>query len=131
MSEKEGAMFDSLRTMGAMASLMKNKDQLRAAAERVKESLASLRVTGEAGGGAVRVTASGRFEVVRVEIAPAVAAALSGDGARAQVEALIAEATNDALRRAQERAREVMSREAEAMGVPELSGVLGQALGGA
>ncbi|MDX9911919.1 MAG: YbaB/EbfC family nucleoid-associated protein [Phycisphaerales bacterium] len=124
-------MFDSLRTMGAMASLMKNKDQLRAAAERVKESLASLRVTGEAGGGAVRVTASGRFEVVRVEIAPAVAAALSGDGARAQVEALIAEATNDALRRAQERAREVMSREAEAMGVPELSGVLGQALGGA
>lgn len=119
-------MLDSLKMAGAIAGLMKNKDALRAAAERVKARLAEIRVTGTAGGGAVTVTVSGHLKVLRVELTPALASNMVADEAsRSFAENLIAEATNDALTQAQARAQQELAKEAEALGLPAVPGLAG------
>ena len=50
-------MFDKLKAVQAIGSLMKNKEQLAEAGERVKSQLETLRVDGEAGSGACRAVA--------------------------------------------------------------------------
>lgn len=122
-------MFDQFKTMGALAGLLKNREKLQAAAARVKQTLDENPCVGEAGGGAVRVTVGGELRVTGVELMPAVVAGMASDeSARRGVEALIAEATNDALKRAQERIREAIDREARALGIEGLSGQLGNLL---
>ncbi|HZW11020.1 MAG TPA: YbaB/EbfC family nucleoid-associated protein [Phycisphaerales bacterium] len=122
-------MFDQFKTMGAMAGLLKNREKLQAAAARVKRTLDESPSVGEAGGGAVRVTVGGELKVTRVELMPAVVAGMAADeSARRGVEALIAEATNDALRRAQERIRDAIDREAKGLGIEGLSAQLGSFL---
>lgn len=119
-------MFDQMKQMGAIAGLLKNKDKLAEAGARVKRELEDRPATGEAGGGAIRVTVGGEMKVLRVEIAPAIAAGLgAGDEARGQIESLIAEATNDAMRLAQLRLKEAVDREAAALGIEGLGDQLG------
>lgn len=119
-------MFEQMKAMGAIAGLLKNREKIAEAAARVKRTLDERPTVGEAGGGAVRVTVGGEMKVARVEIAPAVVAGLSaGGGAVAQVETLIAEATNDALKRAQERVREAIDREAKELGIEGLGDQIG------
>lgn len=119
-------MFDQMKQMGAIAGLLKNKEKLAEAGARVKRTLDERPVTGEAGGGAVRVTVGGEMRVQRVEIAPAVAAGIgAGDEARRQIEGLIAEATNDAMRLAQLRLKEAIDREAQELGLDGLGDQLG------
>ncbi|MFG0242935.1 MAG: YbaB/EbfC family nucleoid-associated protein [Phycisphaerales bacterium JB041] len=119
-------MFDQMKQMGAIAGLLKNKDKLAEAGARVKRTLEERPVTGEAGGGAIRVTVGGEMKVRRVEIAPAIAAGLgAGDEARMQIENLIAEATNDAMRLAQLRLKEAVDREAAELGIEGLGDQLG------
>ncbi|TVQ60403.1 MAG: YbaB/EbfC family nucleoid-associated protein [Phycisphaerales bacterium] len=114
-------MFDQFKIMGQVAALMKDKERLREAGERIKRELDAVRVDGEAGGGAVRVTVSGSLVVVGVRLEPAVGAGIgSDDASRAQVETLIAEATNEAIRRAREEAARVIEREADALGLPAI-----------
>jgi DNA-binding protein YbaB len=122
-------MFDQFKTMGALAGLLKNREKLQAAAARVKRTLDESPCVGEAGGGAVRVTVGGELKVSRVELMPAVVAGMAADeSARRGVEALIAEATNEALKRAQERIREAIDREAKGLGIEGLSAQLGNFL---
>ncbi|MDQ7013902.1 MAG: YbaB/EbfC family nucleoid-associated protein [Planctomycetota bacterium] len=110
-------MFDQMKQMGAIASLLKNKDKLAEAAARVKRALEDRPVTAESGGGAVRVTIGSEMKVLRIEIAPAVAAGIgAGDDARQQIETLIADATNDAMQLAQQRLKEAIDREATELG---------------
>jgi DNA-binding protein YbaB len=117
-------MLDALKMAGTLAGLMKNKDAVRAAAERVKAKLAEVRATGTAGGGAVTVTASGQLKILRVELSPALAAHMTADGSsRAAAEALIAEATNAAIGQAQARAHQEIAKEAEALGIPNIPGL--------
>lgn len=119
-------MFDQMKQMGAIAGLLKNKEKLAEAGARVKRTLEERPVTGEAGGGAIRVTVGGEMKVRRVEIAPAIAAGLgAGDEARMQIENLIAEATNDAMRLAQLRLKEAVDREAAELGIEGLGDQLG------
>lgn len=119
-------MFDQMKHMGTIAGLLKNKDKLAEAGARVKRTLEERPVTGEAGGGAIRVTVGGEMKVRRVEIAPAIAAGLgAGDEARMQIENLIAEATNDAMRLAQLRLKEAVDREAAELGIEGLGDQLG------
>ncbi|HYE02370.1 MAG TPA: YbaB/EbfC family nucleoid-associated protein [Phycisphaerales bacterium] len=122
-------MFDNLKAMGALAGLMKNKDGLRAAGERVKRRLTEVRAAGQAGGGAVRVTTDGQMRVVEVVLDPALVRGLVGDppGA-AQAAELIRDAVNEALRQSQALAQREVAREAEALGLPEIPG-LGSLLG--
>ena len=115
-------MFDQMKTLGAIAGLMRNKEQLRAAGERIRAEAERLRVSGDAGAGAVRATATGTLKIVAVELDPALCAGLAGDDAeRRAAQDLIVEAVNDAGRKAQEamracspaEARELWARDAE------------------
>lgn len=124
-------MFDSLKAMGALAALMKDKEKLQRSSERVQEVLGASRVTGEAGGGAVRVTMSGRMMVVSVEIDRVLASAMGGsEENRRAGEELIAEASNAAIVKAQALMQQIVSKEARDLGLPELPG-LQNLLGGA
>ena len=106
-------MFDQMRAMGAIASLMKDREKLADAAERVKTRLEDARVEGVAGGGAICVTVAGTMRVVGVHIEPAMASAFSADEqSRLMAQELIAEATNEAMARAQAMARETIAEEA-------------------
>lgn len=119
-------MFDQLKTMGAIAGIMKNRDKLHEATRRVNRALDEAPAIGQGGGGAVRVTVGSELRVTRVELAPTLASALAagGDG-RTRAEALIAEGVNDALRQAQSRLREAIDREAKALGLDGLTDQLG------
>lgn len=116
-------MFDNLKTLGALSALMKNKEKLAEAAQRVRAELERTRVTGESGGGLVRAVASGEMRIVSLEMSPALTAGIAAsDGDRAMASSLITEAINDALTRARERAQEIIRRESQAMGLPDLPG---------
>ncbi len=119
-------MFDSFKVFSALAGLMKNKEAVQAAADRIKIRLGELRAVGDAGSGAVRVTVDGRMQVLDVALDPALIQALAGP-AGASVSALagslIADATNTALRQAQTQAREELAKEARALGLPDLPGL--------
>lgn len=119
-------MLDSFKMAGALAGLMKNKEKLRESADRVKQRLAELRVIGESGAGAVRVTVDGKMHVHAVELIPSLAAHLTSDPAgKRMAESLIAEATNDAISKAQGLAQREISKEAEALGLPAMPGLEG------
>jgi nucleoid-associated protein EbfC len=75
-------------------NFMKQAQALQANMQKIQAEIASLEVTGEAGGGMVKVVMSGRHEVRRVQIEPAVA----GED-REMLEDLIAAAINDAVHR--------------------------------
>ncbi|HLO41283.1 MAG TPA: YbaB/EbfC family nucleoid-associated protein [Phycisphaerales bacterium] len=121
-------MFDKLKAMGALAGLMKNREALRAAGDRVKEKMDRTRCSGEAGGGAVRAVVSGKMEVVEITITPALASGMAADPkTRELAGGLIAEAINVGLRQAQERLQEAVKTEAEALGLGDLGGAEGLA----
>ncbi|MCB9845735.1 MAG: YbaB/EbfC family nucleoid-associated protein [Phycisphaeraceae bacterium] len=112
-------MFDKLKTVGTIAGLMKDKERLRDAGERVKARAKETLGTAEAGGGAVRAVANGRMEVVTLEWSPALLAA--GDGAtRDLAQGLMIEAINGALRAAQRSMQDVVQEEARALGLSDL-----------
>ena len=73
---------------------MRQAQQLQANMQKAQEQLGALEVTGESGGGMVKVTMNGRHEVSRVQIEPAL---LSEE--REVLEDLIAAAVNDAAHR--------------------------------
>lgn len=123
-------MFDQLKAMQSVASLLKNKDQLAAAGERIKARTDALRVTGEAGGGACRATVTGRMTVVDLTLDPALLSGMAVDEKTRELATnLIKDAVNDALEKAQEQVKSMIAKEAEALGLPgvsdQLSGLLG------
>ncbi len=123
-------MFDKLKTMGAIAGLLKDKDRLRAAGERIKARAEEIRAEGEAGGGAVRVVASGKLKVLSIDVAPALVAGMAADDrTRGLAGSLIAEAVNAALAGAQRQIQEEIGREARGLGLDDLPGARG-GLGG-
>ena len=114
-------MFDSLKTMQALGSLMKNKDQIAQAARRVGEKLDALRVEGEAGSGACHATVTGKMRVVDVTLEPSLVAGMGADEkTRGLAQTLIAEAVNDANTKAQARAHAIVRAEAEDLGLGDL-----------
>lgn len=118
-------MFDKFKAMGAVAALLKDKDKLRAAGDRIKTAAAEIRGHGVGGGGAVRATVDGRMKVLSIELEPPLVAGMAADDkTRAQAGALIAEAVNDALAKAQAKMQEVINKEARDLGLPEMSGEL-------
>lgn len=117
-------MFDQFKAMGALAGLLKDKDRLRQMTEQFKEKMERTRVTGAAGGGAVRVTISGKLRVTDIEIQPALASAMgSGDASRVELQSLLIEATNDALERVQELIQAEAGRRAQELGLPDMPGL--------
>src|SRR3954468_12934678 len=120
-------MFDKLKTMGAVAALLKDKDKLREIGARLKQRAEEVRASGEAGGGAVRVTVNGQMKVLEVELTPALVAGMAADErTRALAGSLIDDAVNSAITAAQHAMKSVIEKEGRELGLPEL----GESIGG-
>lgn len=117
-------MFDKFKAMGAVAGLLGKKEQLRAAMDRVKAKMAEARLTGTAGQGAVKAVASGKMQLVSIEITPALAAGMGADAkTRELAGSLVTEAVNDALAKAQALLKESIEAEARSLGLPGIPGL--------
>ncbi len=89
---------------GGLGNLMKQAQQMQANMQKAQEEIASMEVTGESGGGMVKVTMTGRHEARRVEID---ASLLSDD--KEMLEDLVAAAINDAAHKVEAVTQERMA----------------------
>ncbi|MBT8048617.1 MAG: YbaB/EbfC family nucleoid-associated protein [Xanthomonadales bacterium] len=78
---------------GNLAGLMQQAQKMQEEMQRAQEELANLVVTGEAGGGMVKVTMTGKHAVRRVEIDPSLLDDVE------MLEDIITAAVNDAVNR--------------------------------
>lgn len=121
-------MFDQMKNLKQLAGLMGNMGDLKEKFEQVQAELAKKTVQADAGAGAVRVTANGKLEIVRVEVDPAMVASLAGEGAEADkemIEELLTSATNAALKKAQQLVKEEMGKAAGGLNLPGMDQLLG------
>jgi DNA-binding YbaB/EbfC family protein len=88
---------------GNLAGLMQQAQKMQQEMQKAQEELANLEVTGEAGGGMVKVTMTGKHAVRRVEIDPS----LLDD--REMLEDIVTAAVNDAVNRIASSAQDRMS----------------------
>jgi DNA-binding YbaB/EbfC family protein len=77
---------------GNIGNMMRQAQALQANMQKAQAEIAALEITGEAGGGMVKITINGRHEARRVQIEPAVFA-----DEREMLEDLLAAALNDAV----------------------------------
>lgn len=98
---------------GGIGQLMKQAQKMQENLQKAQEELSNIEVTGESGGGMVKVVMTCRHEVRRVEIEPT----LLGDD-KEMLEDLIAAAINDAIRRADRTAQERMGELTAGLGLP-------------
>ena len=89
---------------GGFGNMMKQAEALQRNMQKAQEEIGRMEVTGESGGGMVKVTMTGKHEVKRVQIEPAV---IGED--REMLEDLIAAAINDAVRRVETQSQQRMS----------------------
>jgi DNA-binding YbaB/EbfC family protein len=97
---------------GNLAGLMQQAQKMQQEMQRAQEEMASLEVTGQAGGGLVQVTMTGRHAVRRVHIDPTLADDLE------MLEDLVAAATNDAVNRVAEAMQERMAGMSQGLQLP-------------
>ena len=98
---------------GGLGNLMKQAQQMQADMQKAQQEIASLEVTGESGGGLVKVTMTGRHEASRVQIDDS----LVGDD-KDMLEDLIAAAINDAAHKVEAATQERMSGVTAGMNLP-------------
>jgi DNA-binding YbaB/EbfC family protein len=98
---------------GGIGNLMKQAQQLQANMQKAQEEIAAMEVTGESGGGMVKVTVNGRHEAKRVQIDPSVPL-----DDREMVEDLVAAAINDAVHRLEAASQQKMSGMMGGMNLP-------------
>ncbi|HEC58797.1 MAG TPA: YbaB/EbfC family nucleoid-associated protein [Methylophaga sp.] len=89
---------------GGMGNLMKQAQQMQANMEKAQQELAVMEVTGQAGGGMVKITMTGKHDVKRVSIEDA----LFQDD-KEMLEDLIAAAVNDAVRQVEKTSQDRMA----------------------
>jgi DNA-binding YbaB/EbfC family protein len=115
-------MLEAFKAAGAFANLMRNRDSVVQAVDRVKKSLESKKVTGEGGGGAVRVTMNARGRVLDMQIDSKLWAN-TDDDSRKMAQQIVADAVNKAIAKAQEAAGKEISREMASLGLPMIPGL--------
>ena len=96
-------MFDQLKNLSQMGGMMAKAKEMQQKMQDLQARLPTIRATGEAGGGLIRVTANGAMEVTRIEYAtsaPLTDPELIGDLTRAAV--------NQALKNVQAMVQEEM-----------------------
>ncbi|RMH37956.1 MAG: YbaB/EbfC family nucleoid-associated protein [Gammaproteobacteria bacterium] len=89
---------------GGLGGLMKQAQEMQEKMQKIQEEVANMEVEGQAGAGLVKVVMTGRHDVKRVHIDESL---LSED--KEILEDLIAAAVNDAVRRAEQSAKEKMA----------------------
>ena len=89
---------------GGLANLMKQAQKMKTDFEDAQNELADLEVSGESGGGMVKVIMTGRHDVRGVEIDPVV---MQED--KEMLEDLLAAAINDSVRKVEKTSQEKMA----------------------
>jgi DNA-binding YbaB/EbfC family protein len=89
---------------GGIGNMLKQAQKMQQDMQAAQERLANEEVIGESGGGMVKITMTGKYEVRRVELDPTL---LSDD--QEMLEDLIAAAANDAVHRVTEKQQENMA----------------------
>ncbi|HEX9583181.1 MAG TPA: YbaB/EbfC family nucleoid-associated protein [Gammaproteobacteria bacterium] len=96
-----------------IGNLMRQAQEMQEKMQKAQEEIAGMEVVGEAGGGMVKVTMTGRHDVRRVAIDPALV-----DDDREMLEDLVAAAVNDAVQRVDAMTREKISGLASGIDLP-------------
>ena len=99
--------------MANMNNFMRQAQALQANLHKAQAEIANLEVTGEAGGGMVKVVMTGKHEVKRVQIEPSIA----GED-REMLEDLVAAAVNDAVHRVESASQAKMQSAMGGMALP-------------
>ena len=112
-------MFDKLKQASQMAGMLKDIPKLKAKLDEVRERLATTKVEGSAGGGAVRAVAFCDIRIESVTLDPAVFRGIANgsEADQAYANRMVAEAVNDALNRARVRVAEELGNAAKDAGV--------------
>ncbi|WP_353572518.1 YbaB/EbfC family nucleoid-associated protein [Candidatus Albibeggiatoa sp. nov. BB20] len=98
---------------GGLSGLMKQAQQMQQNLQDMQGEIANMQVTGEAGGGMVKVVMSGRHDVRRVNIDDSL---MSDD--KEMLEDLIAAAINDAVRKVEKNSQDKLSSLTGGMDLP-------------
>ena len=98
---------------GGIGNLMKQAQKMQADMQKAQEQLAEMEVTGESGGGMVKVQMSGKHEVRRVTLDDSL---MSDD--KEMLEDLIAAAINDAVHKVEKTSQEKMAGMMAGMPIP-------------
>ncbi len=104
---------------GNMNKMMKQVQQMQAKMAKLQSELEEKTVEATAGGGAVRIVANGKNEIVEIEIKPEVLDPEDDE----MVQDLIMAACNEALRNAQKMVSEEMSKLTGGLNIPGLPGM--------
>ena len=103
---KRGGFPGGMGMPGNMGNLMKQAQKMQRQMEESQKELETKEVTGQAGGGVVKVTVSGKKEVTKVEIDPE---AVDPEDTE-MLEDLIMAACNEALRSIEELSAQAMGK---------------------
>jgi DNA-binding YbaB/EbfC family protein len=103
---KRGGFPGGMGMPGNMNNLMKQAQRMQRQMEESQKELETKEVTGTAGGGAVKVTVSGKKEVTKVELAEEVVDPEDIE----MLQDLVMAATNEALRQIDEMSQAEMSK---------------------
>lgn len=98
---------------GGLGNLMKQAQKMQEDMQKAQEELANMEVTGQAGGGMVKVVMTGRHDVKKVDID----SSLMGDD-KEMLEDLLAAAVNDAVRQVEKTSQEKMAGMTAGMNLP-------------
>ena len=98
---------------GGLGNLMKQAQKMQEDMQKAQAELANMEVTGQSGGGMVKVVMTGKHDVKKVEIDNS----LMGDD-KDMLEDLIAAAVNDAVRQVEKTSSEKMSGMTAGMNLP-------------
>ncbi|MGD9000439.1 MAG: YbaB/EbfC family nucleoid-associated protein [Granulosicoccaceae bacterium] len=98
---------------GGLGNMMKQAQKMQENMQKAQEQLATLEVTGKAGGGLVTVTMTGKHDVKRVTIDDSL---LEED--KDMLEDLVAAAVNDAVQLVEKTSQDKMSEAMAGMSLP-------------
>jgi hypothetical protein len=98
---------------GGLGNIMKQAQRMQEELQKEQQRLAEEEVTGESGGGMVRITMNGRHQVIKVTIDPVLL-----QDERELLEDLITAAINDAVARIAEKTQAGISKLAIGLPIP-------------
>lgn len=98
---------------GGLGNLMKQAQAMQANMQKAQDEIAKMEITGESGGGLVKVTLTGKHEARRVEIDDS----LVGED-KDMLEDLVAAAINDAAHKLETTTQERMSGMTDGLNLP-------------
>lgn len=96
-----------------LGNLMKEAQKMQQRMQEAQQQLTQLVITGEAGGGSVKIEMNGRHDVIKVKISPTLM-----DEEAELLEDLIAAAVNDAVRKIEKASKEKISQLTAGLNIP-------------